>query len=79
MPGFEEHDLGVRIVPLEGFGSGREKKRIGVAPHGERWGPMGAEVLLELRIQFDVAGGIGLSHNAPDYFIGTGLSIRLLN
>ena len=28
-------------------------------------------------IQFDVSGGIGLSENAPDYFVSTGASFRL--
>lgn len=29
------------------------------------------------QIQYDLSGGIGLTKNAPDYFISTGLSIRL--
>lgn len=29
-------------------------------------------------VQFDMSGGIGLSNNAPDYFLSTGLSVRLL-
>ena len=28
-------------------------------------------------VQFDVSGGIGLSENAPDYFVSTGCSFRL--
>lgn len=28
-------------------------------------------------IQWDLSGGLGLSKNAPDYFIGTGLSARM--
>ena len=27
-------------------------------------------------VQFDVSGGLGLSENAPDYFLSTGLSMR---
>ena len=55
MPGVEEHDLGARVVPLEGVGPGREKERIGFAPHGERRWPVGTEILLELGIELDVA------------------------
>ena len=54
MPGVEELDLRPRIVPLEGFGPGREKERIGFAPDGERRWPVNAEVFLELGIQLDV-------------------------
>ena len=32
MSGVEEQYLRARIVPLEGFGPGREKERIGLAP-----------------------------------------------
>jgi hypothetical protein len=28
-------------------------------------------------VQWDVSGGIGLSQNAPDYFLSTGLSVRM--
>lgn len=28
-------------------------------------------------LQFDLSGGIGLSHNAPDFFVSTGCSFRL--
>jgi hypothetical protein len=35
--------LRARIVPLEGFGPGREKERIGLAPHGERRRPADAK------------------------------------
>jgi hypothetical protein len=33
---------------------------------------------LAARVQYDVSAGLGLSENAPDYFVSTGLSIRLL-
>src|SRR5262249_40369633 len=55
MPGVEEHNLRARVVPREGVGPGREKERIGFAPHGERWWPVGTEILLELGIELDVA------------------------
>lgn len=29
--------------------------------------------------QLDISGGLGLSSNAPDYFVSTGLSFRILN
>ena len=54
MPGIEEFDLRARIVSLEGFGSCREKERIGLAPDGERRRSVEAEVILELGIQLDV-------------------------
>jgi hypothetical protein len=28
-------------------------------------------------VQWDISGGIGLSQNAPDYFLSTGLSVRM--
>lgn len=37
----------------------------------------GVTVLLSDMIQWDVSAGIGLSENAPDNFISTGLSVRL--
>jgi len=33
---------------------------------------------LAARVQYDLSAGLGLSENAPDYFVSTGLSIRLL-
>ena len=56
MLGYLELNLRARIISVKGIGSGGKKKRIGVAPNDERRGLMDAEILLELRIQFDVAG-----------------------
>lgn len=33
--------------------------------------------LARLNLQFDVAGGLGISDEAPDWFVGVGLSVRL--
>jgi len=44
------------------------------ANHRMDWGII---FTLAPTVQFDIAGGIGLSKNAPNYFLGTGLSIRL--
>ena len=55
MSGVEEHDLRARVIPLDGIGPGREKERIGFAPHGERRWPVCTEILLELWIELDVA------------------------
>jgi len=53
MPGVEEQDLRVRIVPLEGFVPGREKERIGLAPHGECRRPVDAE---QIQLNVLIAG-----------------------
>jgi len=37
----------------------------------------GFTFLINNNIQFDIAGGAGLSSNAADYFLGTGISFRL--
>lgn len=37
----------------------------------------GVTVLITPVVQWDISGGIGLSQNAPDAFISTGLSVRL--
>lgn len=39
----------------------------------------GINVTITPLLQWDVSGGFGLSDNAPNNFIGTGLSIRLFN
>jgi hypothetical protein len=33
--------------------------------------------LVKPNIQLDVEGGFGLTDNAPDYFVGCGLSLRV--
>ena len=47
MSGVEEDDLRAGIVALEGFGPGREKERIGLAPDGE-----GRRPRVERRLRF---------------------------
>jgi hypothetical protein len=37
----------------------------------------GITCLVLKNLQFDVSGGIGLNEIAPDYFVGTGISLRL--
>lgn len=37
----------------------------------------GWTVLARANLQFDVAGGVGISSEAPDWFLGVGLSVRL--
>ncbi len=49
MSSVEELNLGVGNVPLESFGTGRKKERIVLAPHGQQWRPLIAEVRLKLR------------------------------
>lgn len=39
----------------------------------------GFTVLLSDDVQWDIRGGVGLNDAAPDYFIGTGLSVRFKN
>src|SRR5437870_6339594 len=54
--GVVEVYFGVRVVALERLGPGRQKERIVLAPDREQWRPLCAEVLLELRVERDVAG-----------------------
>src|SRR5215831_1073658 len=54
MAGVEELHLDLRIVPLERLGAGRKEEGVVLAPdRQDRWA-LGAEVLLELRVQRDV-------------------------
>ena len=55
MAGVEEAHHGARNIALEGFSAGRQKERIVLAPHGEQGRLVRAEVLLEGRIERDVA------------------------
>ena len=55
MPGFEEVDLGVWIIPLEGLRPGRQEERIVLAPYRKDRRTPGAEVVLEFGIERDVA------------------------
>ena len=48
--------FGVRNVALERVSPGRQKERVILSPHREQWRPVCAEVLLELRVERDVAG-----------------------
>src|SRR5215470_15165385 len=55
MAGVEELHFRLRIVPLERLGAGRQEEGVVLAPDGEdRWA-LSAKVLLELRVQRDVA------------------------
>src|SRR5260370_40182089 len=56
MPRVEEPDFGVAVVALESLRTGRQEERVVPAPHGEQRRLAGTEVLLEFRIQRDVAG-----------------------
>ena len=53
--GVEEANNGVGNVALEGLRTRRQEKRIVLAPYGEEWRLVGAEVVLEGRIECDVA------------------------
>src|SRR5215469_5878063 len=53
--GIDEADVGVGDVALEGLGPGRQEKRVVPAPHREQRRPAGAEVLLECRVERDIA------------------------
>src|SRR5581483_9015936 len=55
MAGVEEMDLGIGNIALEGVRARWKKERIVLAPDGEeRWTPR-AEILLEFRIEGDIA------------------------
>src|SRR5215467_8316330 len=56
MAGVEEPHLRIVIVALERFRSAREEERIVSAPCREQRWLMDAKVLLELRVQGDIAG-----------------------
>src|SRR5215831_5849305 len=55
MAGVEEADDSPRNIALERLGTGRQKKRIILAPGGQKRRLMLAEIFLECRIQRDVA------------------------
>ena len=55
MSGIEEAHDRVRNVALERLGTRRQKERIVLAPHGQQWRLAGAEILLESRVECDVA------------------------
>ncbi|MCC9169135.1 transporter [Pontibacter harenae] len=53
---------------------------VGEKERGEQAGYQGVAALqfgLGLHLMLDVAAGLGLNDAAPDYFVGTGLSVRL--
>src|SRR5262247_195182 len=58
MPGVEEPYLSVAVVALERFRARGQEKRVVLAPHREQRRPVRAEVVVELRIQRDIAGVI---------------------
>src|ERR1700690_3824858 len=55
MAGVEEANHRTGNVPLEGLGTGRQKERIVLAPYRQQRRPVSAEVILESRIECDVA------------------------
>src|SRR5438128_10698586 len=55
MAGVEEAYRGVRNIALERVGAGRQEERIILAPHCEEGRLVGAEIILEGRVERDVA------------------------
>src|SRR5262249_48475910 len=55
MTGVEQVNLGVRIVASEGPGARRQEERVVLAPYREQGWPAGADVLLESRVERNVA------------------------
>src|SRR6202042_2168112 len=55
MSGVEEADGRIRDVALESLGAGRQEEGVVFAPHRQQGRLMGAEILLEGRIERDVA------------------------
>src|SRR5258708_1427106 len=53
--GVEEANARTGNVAPEGLGAGRQKERIVLAPRRQQWRLVGAEVILESRIERDVA------------------------
>src|SRR5215472_14563768 len=56
MASVEEPYLSVAVVALERLGTRGQEKRVVLAPHREQRRPVRAEVVVELRIQRDIAG-----------------------
>src|SRR5258708_40096500 len=55
MAGVEEANERTGNIAPESLGAGRQKERIVLAPHRQQWRLVGAEVVLESRIERDVA------------------------
>src|SRR5262245_28168142 len=55
VPRVEEVDDRTRNIALERLGARRQEERIVLAPHREQRRPVRAEVLVELRVQSDIA------------------------
>src|SRR5690348_816541 len=53
--GVVEVYFGVRVVPLKRLSPGRQKERVVLTPDRQQWWPFCTEVLLELRVERDVA------------------------
>src|SRR5262245_1148085 len=58
VPRIEEADDHTRNIALERLGARRQEERVVPAPHRQERRPVRAEVLVELRVQCDVAGVI---------------------
>src|SRR6266446_5866811 len=56
MADVEEPYLSVAVVALERLRARRQEERVVLAPHRKQRGPVRAEVVLELRVQRDIAG-----------------------
>src|SRR5262249_9058798 len=56
VPGFEEMQLGARVVALERFGARRQEERIVLSPYRKQGRLLRAEIFLKLGIESDVAG-----------------------
>src|ERR1700733_4234349 len=55
MAGVKKTNARAGNVAPEGLGAGRQKERIVLAPHRQQWRLVGAEVVLESRIECNVA------------------------
>src|ERR1700732_5396082 len=55
MPGVEEANDRVCDIALESFGPLRQEERVVLAPRRQEGGPVGVEILLEGRVERDVA------------------------
>src|SRR5262249_37498412 len=56
VPGVKEMDHRGREIALERLGAGRKEEWVVLTPHREQRRPVGAEILVELRVQRDIAG-----------------------
>ncbi len=70
MPSIKQMDLGLWIVALERLRARRQEERIVLSPHREKRRPRHSEVVLEFRVEGDVA--LVVAEKVELHFISAG-------